>query len=56
MIILIDKIVHFETLGTSVQKKTPFAKVTVYDVIDNLMEDPDDYEAIFHVDNEDSDT
>ena len=67
MIILIDKIVHFETLGTSVQKKTPFAKVTVYDVIDNLMEDSDDdddeevfdhddCEAIFYVNNEDLDT
>ena len=65
MIILIDTIVHSEFLGTSVQKKTPFAKVTVYDVIENLMEDSDDdddeevfdhddCEAIFHVNHEDS--
>ena len=65
MKILPTKIVHIKTLGISVQKKTPFAKVTVHNVIDNLMEnsdndeevfDHDDCEAIFYVNNEDSDT
>ena len=65
-ILLPAKIVHIETLGISVQKKTFFAKVTVHDIIANLMEDSDDddeevfncvdCEAICYANNKDSDT
>ena len=64
-----SKIQAFKAKGTYERKDvdmTPFAKVTVHDVIANLMEDSDDddeevfdhddCEAIFYVNNEDSDT
>ena len=55
-IILPVKIVHIEILGISVQKKTPFAKVTVHDVITNLMEDSDDDDEEEVFDHDDSET
>ena len=63
-----SKIQAFKAKGTYELKdvdKTHFAKVTVHDVIANLMEDSDDdeevfdhddYEAIFYVNDEDSET